>query len=109
MGLLKYLSNFWKTLDMPLINCQINLILTWSEKCFIVSDTAANQVPTFAIIDTKIYVPVVTLSTQDNVKLLQQFKSEFKRTINCNKYQSKVSIQRQSQYLDYLTDPNFTE
>ena len=65
--------------------------------------------PTFAIIDTKIYVPVVTLSTQDNVKLLQQLKSEFKKTINCNKYQSKVSIQRQSQYLDYLTDPNFTE
>ena len=62
----KYLSNFWRTLEMPLINCEISLILTWSANCFIVSTNVAVQNATFAITDTKCYVPVVTLSTQDN-------------------------------------------
>ena len=57
---------------MPLINCEVNLILTMPENCVIVSTDVANQNATFAISDTKIYVPVVTLSTQDNSKLLQQ-------------------------------------
>ena len=70
-------------------------------------ETANNQVPTFTITDTKGYVPVVNLSTQDNVKLLQQLKSGFKRTINWNKYQSKVSVEAQNQYLDFQADPNF--
>ena len=64
---------------------------------------------TFAITDIKFYVPVVTLSTQDNAKLLPQLKSGFKRNINWNKYQSKVSIQTQNPYLDYLTDPSFQD
>ena len=64
---------------MPLINCEINLILTWSTNCVIVSINIANQNATFAITDTKLYIPVVTLSTQDNAKLLQQLKSSFKR------------------------------
>ena len=81
---LKYLSNFWRTLEMSLSNCEINLILTWSEKCELSNDTKAT---TFAIIDIKLYVPVVvTLSTQDNAKLLQQLKLGFKSTIDCNKY-----------------------
>ena len=63
---LKYLSNFWRTLEMPLINCEINLILTWSEKCVLSNDTKAT---TFAITDTKLYVPVVTLANQNNAKL----------------------------------------
>ena len=84
---LKYLSNFWRTLKMPSINCKIHLILTWSAKC--VSSDPVNQAATFEIADTKLYVPSVTLSTQDNSKLLQQLKSGFKRTINCNNYQSK--------------------
>ena len=67
---LKYLSNFWRTLEMPLINCEINLILTWSANCIIVSTKVANQNATLGIADTKLYVPVVTLSTQDNSKLL---------------------------------------
>ena len=67
---------------MPLITCEINLILTWFANCVIVSTAAANQNATFAITDTKLYVPVVTLSTQDNSKLLQQLKSCFKRIIN---------------------------
>ena len=57
----------------------------------------------------KLYVLVVTLSTQDNVKLLQQLKSDFKRTINLNKYESKVSIQAPDPYLDFLIDPSFQE
>ena len=61
----------------------------------------------FKITDTKLYVPVVTLSTQDNEKLLQQLKSGFKRTINWNKYQPKVLPQRQNKYLDFLIDPSF--
>ena len=85
---LKYLSNFWRTLEMPLINCEINLILTWSSTCFINNSTGAGR---FAITDRKLYFPVVTLSTHDNAKLLQQLKSGFKRTINWNKYQSKIS------------------
>ena len=76
---LKYLSNFWRTLEMPLINCEVNLILTWSSTCVITNSTGAGR---FAITDTKLYVPVVTLSTQNNAKLLQQLKSGFQRTIN---------------------------
>ena len=98
---LKYLSNFWRTLEIPLINRKINLILTWSEDCIISSATGATK---FKITDTKLYVPVVTLSTQDNAKLLQQLKSGFKRTINWNKCQTKVSTERQNQYLDFLID-----
>ena len=79
---LKYLSNFWRTLEMPLINCEINLILTWSRNGVIVSTNIANQNAIFQITDTKLYVPVETLSTQDNSKLLQQFKSGFKRVIS---------------------------
>ena len=60
---LKYLSNFWRTLEMPLINCEVNLILSWSKYCGISSATGATK---FKMTDTKLYVPVVTLSTQDN-------------------------------------------
>ena len=80
---LKYLTNFWRTLEMPLINYEVNLDLTWSRDCLITNSTGAGK---FAITETKLYVLVVTLSTQDNAKLLQQLKSGFKRTINWNKY-----------------------
>ena len=86
---LKYLSNFWRTLEMPLIKWEINLILTWSTNCVIVSTTVANQNATFEITDTKLYVPIVTLSIQDNAKPLQQLKSGFKRVVMWNKYLSK--------------------
>ena len=89
---------------MPLINCEINLILTWSENCVIYSGTGETK---FVMTDTKLYVPVVTLWTQDNDKLLEQLRSAFKRTITCNKYQLKVSTERQNQYLDFLIDPSF--
>ena len=67
----KYLSNFSRTSEIPLINCEVNLILTWSTNCVIFNATA-NQDTTFTITDTKLHVPFVTLSTQDNAKLLQQ-------------------------------------
>ena len=75
---LKYLSTFWRTFGMSLINCEVNLILTWSLTCVITNSTGAGR---FAITDTKLYRPVVTLSFQDNAKLLQQLKSDFKRKI----------------------------
>ena len=84
-----YLSVFWRSLKLPLINCEGNLIFTWSANCGIVSTNVANQNSKFAIIDTKLYASVVTLSTQDNTKLLGQLKSGFKRVINWNKYLSK--------------------
>ena len=84
---LNYLSNFWRTLVIPLINCEVNLLLTWSRDSVITNSTGAEK---FAITETKLYVPVLTLSTKDNAKLLQQLKSGFKRTINWNKYESSV-------------------
>ena len=104
---LKYLSNFWRTLEMPLINCEISLILTWSANCVIVFTNVANQNATFAITDTKLYVPVVTLSTQDNAKLLQQLKSGFKRVVNWNKYLSKPELLAQNPSLNHLVEPSF--
>ena len=68
---LKYLSNFWRTLEMPLINCGVNLILIWSSDCVLIATNIQNQAATFEIADTKLYVPVVTLSTQEN-KFFQQ-------------------------------------
>ena len=89
---------------MPLINCKINLFLSWSEDCVISSTTGAKK---FKITDKKLSVPIVTLSTQDNTKLLQQLKSGFKCTTNWNKYQSKVTTQAQNSYSDFLIDPSF--
>ena len=96
---LKYLSNFWGTLEMPLINCEINLILTWSANCFIAANAIDGEVPTFTITDAKIYVPVVTLLSQENTKILEKLKAGFKRTINRNKYQSKATIQEANIYI----------
>ena len=73
---LKYLSNFWRTLEMPLINFGVNLILTWSKDGVITNSTGEGR---FAITETKLYGPVVTLSTKDNEKLRQQLKSGFKK------------------------------
>ena len=92
---LKHLSNFWRTLAMPQINCQISLILSWSEN-FVISNSAANQETTFPITDTKLYVPVVTLPTQGNAELLRQLKSGFERTINWNKLSVKNNNKKYS-------------
>ena len=89
---------------MPLINCEVNLILTWSSTCVITNSTGAG---TFEITDTKLYVPVVTLSTKQNAKLLQQLKSGFKGVINWNKYLSKPELLKQNPNLNYLIEPSF--
>ena len=101
---LKYLSNFWKTPEIPLINCEVELILTWSKDCVISSATGETK---FTITEIKVYVPVITLSTEDNAKLLQQLKSNFRRKINWNKYESSVKTFAQNRYLNYLINPNF--
>ena len=104
---LKYSNNFWRTLEMPLINCEVNLILTWSSTCVIISTNIANQNATFAITDAKLYVPVVTLSTQENTKFLQQLESGFKIVINWNKYLSNPELLAQNSNLNHLVEPSF--
>ena len=89
---------------MSLINYETNQILTQSTDWAI---SFATRETKFAITNTKLYVPVVTLLTQDNTKLLKQLKSGFKRAINRTKYQSKVPIERGNGYLDYSVDPSF--
>ena len=87
-----------------MINSEVNRILTWSLTCAITNSTGAGR---FAITDTKRYVPVVILSTQDNAKLLQELQSGFKRTVDWSKYQSDPKTYTQNQYLDHLVDPSF--
>ena len=115
---LKHLSNFWRSLNIPLINCEVELILTWSKNCVLADMTRRNAqgnnpaiVPpaeiTFEITDTKLYVPVVTLSKENDTKPLEQLKPGFKRTIKWNKYRSQVTIQPQNNNLNCLIDPTF--
>ena len=115
-------SNFWRTLNIPLINCAIELILTWSKNCALVNmivraagnnnGPSAIVVPAgleYQITDTILYVPVATLSRENNKTLLEQLKSGFKRTIKRNKYRLQMSIQSNNNNLNYLTDPTFTK
>ena len=92
---------------MPLINCEVELILTWSAGCVIIYTDVANQNPTFTITKTNLYVPVVTLSTQDSAKLLLQLKSGFKRTISWNKDLSKPELLAQKENLNHLIELSF--
>ena len=103
---------------MPLINCEIELILTWSKNCALADATVRAVVaPTvvapagleFQIIDTKLYVSVVTLSKENDKKLLEQLKSGFKRTVKWNKYRSQMTVQSNNNNLNYLIDPTFTK
>ena len=119
----KNLSNFWKTPDIPLINCEINLVLTWSEKCVITNKAATDADPdadpavatantqisaTFKIKNTKLYVPLVNLSTENDNKLLEQLKTGFKRTIRWNKYKSEMPNQTKTNSLNNLIDLTFS-
>ena len=113
---LKYLGNFWRSLDIPLINCEITLILSWYEKCVFVGKAlrnvsdpqpdppvAATESPTdakFEITDCKLYVPVVTLSAENGNKLLEQLKSGFRRSIKWNKYMPQMSKQSKNNNLN---------
>ena len=119
---LKYFRNFWRSLNMPLINCEVELILTWFKNCVLISkstrdadyeepidrkiDNPENAI--FQITDTKLYIPVVTLSKENDTKLLEELKPGFKRTIKWNKYRSQMVIPLQNNNLNYLIDPTFT-
>ena len=124
---LKHLINFWRCLNIPLINCKIELILTWFKYCVLISLSCcfANKQMTydsnpvvyeidnpenalFQITDTKLYVAVVTLSKENDTKILEQLKTGFKRTIKWNKYRSQMTIQPKNRNLNYLIDPTFT-
>ena len=89
---------------MPIMNCEVKLILTWSKNCVITNSIGEGN---FAITDTELYVPIVTLSTQDNLKLLWQWKSGFKRKTNSNKYEWSVKTFAKNRYLNYLINPSF--
>ena len=104
---LECLSNFWRTLEMSLINCEVELSFNWSANCVVIYTNVANQVPTLTITETNLYVPAVTLSTQDNEKLLPQLKSGFKRKIGWNKYLLKPDLLTRIQNLNYLIETSF--
>ena len=80
---LKYLSNFWRSLEMPLINCKVHLELNWIEGCIL---SSARHSVKFEITDAKLHVPIVTLSTKDSVNLTKQLREGFKRSAYCNSY-----------------------
>ena len=81
--------------------------MDWSAKCVIIYADDDNQVPTFTITETNLYVPVVTLSTQDNSKLLPKLKNCFKRTITWNKYLAKPELLARNANLNHLIEPSF--
>ena len=115
---LKYLGNFWRALNIPLISCEVSLELKWNKNCIITSleqrdigggnrDNAPTGV-TLAINDCKLYVPAVTLSKDDEIKLLTNLKSGFKREIIWNKYRSQMTTEAINNNLNILIDPTFT-
>ena len=119
---LKHLSNFWRTLNIPLTNCEIELILTWAKNCSLPDMTARaarnnNDQPIivaptgleFQITERKLYVPVVTSSTENDKKLLEKLESGLKKEIKWNNYRSQMTIQSNNNNLNYLVDPTFTK
>ena len=117
---LKYLSTFWRPLDLSLITCEIELDLTWSENCVIseisrtpemggdsLVDATQTTGTTFKTNSIKLYIPVFTLSINNNIKFLENIKQRFKRTICWSKYRSEITIQPKNNNLDYMIDPIF--
>ena len=118
---LKYLGNFWIALNIPLISCEVSLELKWNKNCVITSlenriinagpPVIRGNVPTSAtlnITDCKLYIPVVTLSKDDEIKLLTNLNSGFKRKVICNKYRSQMTAEAVNNNLNILIDPTFT-
>ena len=115
---LKYLGNFWKALNIPLISCEVSLELKWDKNCIITTleqrdigggnrDNAPTGA-TLAINDCKLYIPAVTLYKDDEIKLLTNLKSGFKREIIWNKYRSQMTTEAVNNNLNILIDPTFT-
>ena len=115
---LKYLGNFWRALNIPLISCEVSLELKWNKNCIITSlqqrvvldgdDTAAPTNATLSINDCQLYIPVVNLCKDDEIKLLTNLKSGFTREIIWNKYRSQMSTEEENNNLNILIDPIFT-
>ena len=115
---LKYLGNFWRALNMPLISCEVSIELKWNKNCVITSqqtginlgraNTAAPKGATLAINDCKLYILIVTLSKDDEIKLLTNLKSGFMREVIWNKYRSQMSTEAINNNLNILIDPIFT-
>ena len=118
---LKYLGNFWRALNMPSISCEVSLELKWNKNCVITSieERQVDASPpvvrdgsptgaTLAINDCKLYIPVVTLSKDDEIKLLTNLKSGFTREIEWSKYRSQMSTEAINSNLNILIDPTFT-
>ena len=118
---LKYLGNFWGALNIPLISCEVSLELKWNKNCVITSlkerqvdagpPVVRDGAPTgtsLAINDCKLYIPVVTLSKNDEIKLLTNLKSGFTREIEWDKYRSQMSTEAINNNLNILIDPTFT-
>ena len=115
---LKYLGNFWRALDIPLISCEVSLELNWNKNCVTTSqqigvnlDGGNTAVPTntaLAMNDCKLYIPVVNLSKDDEIKLLANLKSGFAREIIWNKYRSQMTTEAINNNLNILIDPTFT-
>ena len=93
---LKYLSNFWRSLEMPLINCKVELSLKWHENCIL---SSAGTAATFVITDTKLYVPIVTLKTEDNTKLSKLLSEGFERPIYWNRYKIIFKSYNENEYI----------
>ena len=118
---LKYLGNFWRALNIPLISCEVFLELKWNKNCVktslerrqvdagppVVRDNAPTGA-TLAINNCKLYVPVVTLSKDDEIKLLTNLKSGFKREMIWNKYRSQMTTEAINNNLNISIDPTFT-
>ena len=120
---LKFLIDFWRTLDLPPISCEASLTLTSSEKCIIITKATREANPdaylaideinnpsnaTFKVTARKLYILVVTLSAENHNKLLEQLKAGFKRTIKWNKHRPEMSSQAINNNLNYLIDSTFT-
>ena len=115
---LKYFGNFWRALNIPLISCEVSLELKWNKTCVITSqqigvnldrgNTVAPTNSTLAINDCKLYIPVVTLSKDDEIKSLTNLKSGFTREIEWNKYRSQMATKAINNNLNILIDPTFT-
>ena len=103
---LKYLGNFWRSLEMPLINCKVEFSLKWYENCIL---SSAGTAATFAITDTKLYVPFVTLKTEDNAKLSKLLSERFKRSVYWNKYQAILKDHAANKSIRERLDANFQE
>ena len=103
---LKYLSNFWRNLELPLIFCDVELEMKWKSSCILVSGANTGNVG-FTINNARLYVPAVTLANNDNVKFLDNLKSGFKREIEWNEYESKDVNITPGPYINHLVSPSF--